>query len=276
MTTAPAAGAPAAHAPAGSVSPGAALGAERGVQGVGAAAPSLAAGASSAGGATGVGGGSSPPPPRSVRPKARRSLRDRLEEFIARLTSRSNFWHRAASLIWLPYAFRSGIKIRQVDGKTFSAVLPFRRFNRNWYNAMAGASLLANAEIAGGMYIYGRVGGDYTCVCKHLGYRFLRPCYGPAIYRCSSKQTLEDLLRSGGEFNFEIEIEVLQQLPTRGLGREVRVGRCTATFHLTPKHLHERRSERRERAVEVARRAAERSSGTKGATAPADETAGPT
>lgn len=210
------------------------------------------------------------PPPGGPKPRARRSFRDRAEEFIARLTSRSNFWHRAASLIWLPYAFRSGIKIKQVTGKTFSAVLPFRRFNRNWYNAMAGASLLANAEIAGGMYIYGRVGGDYTCVCKQLTYRFLRPCYGPAIYRCESSLNLDELLKSGNEFNYEIEIEVLQQLPTKGLGREVRVGRCTATFHLTPKHLHEKRSARRESEVERARKAAQQPSPR------ADETAGPT
>jgi hypothetical protein len=174
-------------------------------------------------------------------------MMDHIEGFIARLTSRSTFWHRVASLIWLPYAFRSGIKIKQVDDKTFSAVLPFRRFNRNWYNAMAGASLLANAEIAGGMYIYGSVGTDYTCVCKRMEYKFLRPCYGPAIYRITPRQDLKALIAAGGEFNFDLDIEVLQQLPTRGIGREVRVGKCETTFHLTPKALHELRAARREK-----------------------------
>ena len=42
------------------------------------------------------------------------------------------------------------------------AILPFRKFNKNWYNAMAGAALLGNAEIAGGMYVFGTVGADYT------------------------------------------------------------------------------------------------------------------
>jgi hypothetical protein len=168
-----------------------------------------------------------------------------MEAFISNLTARSTLAHRIASLIWLPYAFRSGIKIKQTDEKTFSAILPFRRFNRNWYNAMAGASLLANSEIAGGMYLYGRCGGDYTVVCKELRYRFLRPCFGPAIYRCTPLADLDEQLRHGGEFNFDIELDVVQHLPTRGLGKEVRVGKCHATFHVTPKALHEARAARR-------------------------------
>ncbi|MFN9131704.1 MAG: PaaI family thioesterase [Phycisphaerales bacterium] len=190
----------------------------------------------------------SAPTPASPLPQRKRTLMDRLEDSISRLTSRSTFWHRVASMIWLPYAFRSGIKIRKVDGSTFAAVLPFRRFNRNWYNAMAGASLLANAEIAGGMYIYGRCGGDWTVVCKQLSYRFLRPCFGPAIYRVNPKMDLDACLNAGREFNFDIEMDIVQQLPTRGLGREVRVGRCLATFHITPKALHEARAARRARA----------------------------
>ncbi len=192
-------------------------------------------------GSGGTPGPTLPPPP----PKHKRSLMDTLEHHISKLTSRSVFWHRIGSLIWLPYAFRSGIKMKQVDAKTFSAVLPFRRFNRNWYDAMAGAALLANSEIAGGTYIYGKCGGDYTVVCKDLRYRFLRPCMGPAIYRINPKEDLDALLATGREFNINIELDVFQQLPTKGLGREVKVGRCEATFHVTPKSLHHIRAERR-------------------------------
>ena len=184
----------------------------------------------------------------SPAPKSKRSLYDRTEAFISRLTSRSTLAHRIASLIWLPYAFKSGIKIKRESDDTFSALLPFRKFNRNWYNAMAGASLLANSEIAGGMYIYGRCGGDYTVVCKNLAYKFLRPCFGPAIYRCKSLQDLDSLLKTGGEFNFDIELDVVQHIPTRGLGREIRVGKCTATFHITPKAMHAARAARRAKA----------------------------
>lgn len=179
--------------------------------------------------------------------KRKRKFMDSFEAAFSRLTSRSTFFHRLGSMIWLPYAFRSGIKIKRVDDKTFSAVLPFRRFNRNWYNAMAGASLLANSEIAGGMYIYGRCGGDYTVVCKELTYKFLRPCYGPATYRISAPGDLDAELATGREFNFDIDMDIVQSLPTRGLGREVRVGKCRATFHVTPKALHEARKARRAR-----------------------------
>ncbi len=69
----------------------------------------------------------------------KRTLMDRMDAFISRLSTRSNFWHRVCSIIWLPYAARSGIRMKRVDENTFSAVLPFTRFNKNWYNAMAGA-----------------------------------------------------------------------------------------------------------------------------------------
>src|SRR5687768_4431508 len=79
---------------------------------------------------------------------------DRLEAFVSSLSVRDNFWHRICSFIWLPFAFFSGIRMKRIDAETFSAVLPFTRFNRNWYHAMAGAALLGNSEIAGGMYVF--------------------------------------------------------------------------------------------------------------------------
>src|ERR1043165_3079284 len=104
------------------------------------------------------------PGPSAVRHPVALSFTDRIEAFIARLSTRNHFWPRVCSMIWLPYAFRSGIRMKRVGERSFSAELPFRRFNRNWYNAMAGAALLANSEIAGGMYIFGIAGGDYTVV----------------------------------------------------------------------------------------------------------------
>lgn len=196
-------------------------------------------------------GGPAPSSP-GPRPKRRRSLMDRVDAYVSKLSTRSKFWHRICSMIWLPYAFRSGIQLRQVDEKTFSAVLPFKRFNRNWYNAMAGAALLGNSEIAGGTYIFKACGGEYTVVCKHLEYRFLRPCYGPAEYRIMPREDLAALLAAGGEFNVTLDMDVVQAglLPKQvreakdrlmsGDGserksKEKRVGRCVATFHVTPK-----------------------------------------
>src|SRR5689334_23127384 len=137
------------------------------------------------------------PGPSAARHPVALSFSDRVEAFIARLSTRNHFWHRVCSMIWLPYAFRSGIRMKRVDERTFSAELPFRRFNRNWYNAMAGAALLANSEIAGGMYVFGECGGHYTVVCKNLEYRFLRPCYCPAIYRITPTEDLRALVASG-------------------------------------------------------------------------------
>ncbi len=189
------------------------------------------------------------PPGLSVT-RPRRTFRDRVEEYISRLSTRNNFWHRVCSMIWLPYAFRSGIRMKRVDADTFTAELPFRRFNRNWYNAMAGAALLANSEIAGGMYIFGITGGEYTIVCKELTYRFLRPCYGPALYRVMPREDLKTLVADGQEFNVTLDLDIIQQavipaaigsrardkrsLMSRMAARERRVGRCEVTFHVTP------------------------------------------
>jgi hypothetical protein len=186
----------------------------------------------------------------TARGRGKVTLYDRIEAFLSRLSTRNNFWHRVCSLIWLPFAFRSGIKMKRMDGNTFQAVLPFRRFNRNWYNAMAGAALLGNSEIAGGMYVFGVCGGDYTVVCKELTYRFLRPCFGPALYRITPKEDLQALLAHKGEFNIAVDLDIVQIIGKAGkLGstpeRERRVGRCSATFNVTPKAHHKNKAERK-------------------------------
>ena len=172
-----------------------------------------------------------------------KNLYDRIEAFVSRLSVRDNFWHSVCSLIWLPLAFFSGIKMKEIDSQTFAAVLPFRRFNRNWYRAMAGGALLANSEIAGGMYVFGVCGGDYTVVCKHLDYKFLRPCLGPAVYRMTPRENIPALMKTGAEFNITLDLEVQQQ-GFRGEHNR-RVGQCTATFHVTPKIQHKARKARR-------------------------------
>jgi hypothetical protein len=168
---------------------------------------------------------------------------DKVEAFVSRLSVRDNFWHSVCSLIWLPLAFFSGIKMKQLDAKTFEAYLPFRRFNRNWYRALAGGALLANSEIAGGMYVFGVVGGDYTVVCKNLNYTFLRPCFGPAVYRMTPRENIEQLVAGGGEFNIVLDLEILQQA-IRQVERDKRVGKCEVTFHVTPKSHHKRKAAR--------------------------------
>jgi len=168
----------------------------------------------------------------------------KFETFVSRLSSRGGFFQKLSSLIFLPYAFRSGIRMKQLDSSTFTAVLPFKRFNRNWYNAMAGAALLGNSEIASGMYLFGVCGGTYSIVCKELSYRFMRPCFGPAIYRVEPSQEIEPLLAGGDEFNFEVKIRILQQLPS-AIRKERRIGEATAVFHVTPKSLRKLAQEKK-------------------------------
>ncbi len=164
---------------------------------------------------------------------------ERIERAISRLSTKNNFWHRVCSLIWLPYAFRSGITMKRLDSKRFSAVLPFKRVNRNWYNAMAGAALLGNSEVAAGMYLFSECGSDYIVVCKEMRYQFLRPCLGPAVYHVVNTEDVKERLTEGGEFNIALEMEIRQQLKKKG--RELRIGRCFITFHCTPKsHMRDR------------------------------------
>ncbi|MCA9306549.1 MAG: hypothetical protein R3B46_09240 [Phycisphaerales bacterium] len=176
--------------------------------------------------------------------KRKKSFFERIEAWISRLSTRNNFWHRVCSMIWLPYAFQSGIRMKRVDGNTFTAVLPFKRVNKNWYNAMAGAALLANSEVAGGMYLFAEVGSDYTVVCKELSYKFLRPCLGPATYRVTPVEDVKALKADGGEFNITVDLDIFQSI-TKPMKREKRVGKCQATFHVTPKAHH--KAKKRER-----------------------------
>lgn len=162
---------------------------------------------------------------------------DRIEAFISSLSVRDNFWHRICSFIWLPYAYFSGIRMTEVDELTYQAILPFSRFNRNWYRAMAGAALLGNSEIAGGMYVFGVCGSDYTVVCKHLEYKFLRPCLGPAIYKMKPREDIKALIATGDEFNLTLDVEVHQQVYKLG-EKDRRVGKCVVTFHVTPRQQH--------------------------------------
>ena len=172
-----------------------------------------------------------------------KTLFDKVEAFISKLSVRDNFWHSVCSFLWLPLAFFSGIRMRELDPQTFAAVLPFRRFNRNWYRAMAGGALLANSEIAGGMYVFGVCGGDYTVVCKNLNYTFLRPCFGPAVYRMTPREDIKHLASTGKEFNITLDLEISQQ-GFKG-ERDRRVGRCEATFHVTPKVHHKAKKARK-------------------------------
>jgi acyl-coenzyme A thioesterase PaaI-like protein len=194
-----------------------------------------------------VGGARPDPVSHGIKSPTQPTWFDKLEAFVSRLSVRDNFWHSVCSLVWLPLAFFSGIRLKELKEGSFAAqaILPFRRFNRNWYRAMAGGALLANSEIAGGAYVFGICGAEYTVVCKNLNYTFLRPCFGPAVYRMTARENIHELVAQRGEFNTTIEMEVSQQ-GFRG-ERDRRVGRCEATFHVTPKVHHKKKAARKKK-----------------------------
>src|SRR4051794_11899682 len=43
---------------------------------------------------------------------------DKLEAFVSRLSMRDNFWNSVCSLIWLPLAFFSGLRIKELDASS--------------------------------------------------------------------------------------------------------------------------------------------------------------
>ena len=49
-------------------------------------------------------------------------------------------------------------------------------------------------------------------VCKHLDYRFLRPCLGPAEYRMTPLEDIHELVATGKEFNIAIRMDIVQAL----------------------------------------------------------------
>ena len=84
--------------------------------------------------------------------------------------------------------------------------------------------------------------------CKNLNYTFLRPCYGPAVYRMRSRENIRDLIATATEFNITLDLDILQQAARIG-EKDKRVGKCEATFHVTPKVHHKIKAVRKGKGV---------------------------
>ena len=157
------------------------------------------------------------------------------ENWLTEKSTESNRWHRLLAWVFLPLAYRSGIKLGQrSDTGDYEVAMPFTSFNKNWYNAMAGAALLGNSEVAGGMYIFNQVGPDYTVVCKELNYKFRLPCVGPAIYRVKPVDDIAELKKHKLEFNVTVDMLIVQAVRHKD-EKERKVGKARATFHVAPK-----------------------------------------
>ena len=82
-----------------------------------------------------------------------------------------------------------------------------------------------------------------------MSYKFLRPCYGPAIYNVKKAETvaneLSEKMTTREEVNIAFTMDITQTLSKQG--KESRVGRCDITFHCTPKYKIKERAERRKK-----------------------------
>lgn len=157
----------------------------------------------------------------------------KLEQKLSKLCFNNNFWYKILTSIYLPLAAKAGMKLGRRKEDVYEAVLPFKKFNKNWYDAMAGAALLANTEIAGGMAIFQYVGEKYTVVCKELSYKFRLPCHSDATYRVRIIDDIQKLMKTKPEFNLRMEIDVLAEMKNKMR----KIGTSNVTFHIAAKSL---------------------------------------
>lgn len=157
----------------------------------------------------------------------------RIEAKFSKLCFENNFWYKILTTIYLPMAAKSNMKLGIWKDDVYEVVLPFKRFNKNWYNDMAGAVLLANTEVAGGMAIFKLVGEKYTVVCKEMSYKFRLPCKSAATYRVKIVDDIHELLKTKIEFNLNMEIEVMAELKNKLR----KIGTSRITFHVAAKSL---------------------------------------
>jgi len=157
----------------------------------------------------------------------------RVEQKLSKLCFENNFFYKILTSIYLPLASKAGMKLGKQVGEVYETVLPFKRFNKNWYDAMAGAAILANTEIAGGMAIFQLVGEKYTVVCKELSYKFRLPCQSDATYRVKILDDIHKLMKTKPEFNLRMEIDVLAEMRNKMR----KIGSSSVTFHIAAKSL---------------------------------------
>ena len=143
-------------------------------------------------------------------------LYDKVEAFVSRLSMRDNFWNSICSLIWMPLAFFSGIRMKELDGSSFAAraVLPFRRFNRKLGIAPwpAGRRWPTPNLPAGRMFLALRRGlhGGLQATQLHVSPSLF---LGPAVYRMTPRENITTLLATHREFNITIDMESSTRTP---------------------------------------------------------------
>ena len=159
-------------------------------------------------------------------------LTPKLEKYFNRLSMKSGFFNRLLSFFYMPFVFKSGLKINFVENDYY-AILPKKRFNKNWYGTMAGGPILGNSELAAGSYLFMLSKGEYRMICTHLNYRFLLPSLDSVMYKAFvDLEELASKIKTGEKFNIDMTIKVFRLKNKDNAGR--RIGSGSISFHVWP------------------------------------------
>jgi hypothetical protein len=160
-------------------------------------------------------------------------LTPKLEKYFNRLSIKSRFFNRLLSFFFMPFVFKSGLKMNFVEDDYY-AILPKRRMNVNWYGTMAGGAILGNSELAAGSYLFMLTKGEYRMICTHLNYRFLLPSIDAIMYKAYvDLEELAEKLKAGGKFNIDMTIKVFRTNKEKNKATR-RIGSGTISFHMWP------------------------------------------
>jgi len=158
-------------------------------------------------------------------------LSPKLEKYFNKLSIKSRFFNKLLSFFFMPFVFRSGLKMNFVEDDYY-AILPKKRMNVNWYGTMAGGAILGNSELAAGSYLFMLSKGEYRMICTNLSYRFLLPSIDAIMYKATvDLEELATKIKGGGKFNIDMTIKVFR---TNNSKATRRIGGGTISFHMWP------------------------------------------
>lgn len=158
-------------------------------------------------------------------------LTPKIEKYFNRLSIKSPFFNKVLSFFFMPFVFKSGLKMNFVEDDYY-AILPKRRINQNWYGTIAGGAILGNSELAAGSYLFMLSKGEYRMICTRLNYRFLLPTIDAIMYKAQvDLEELSEKIKAGGKFNIDMTIKVFRTHKNKATRR---IGSGTVSFHMWP------------------------------------------
>ncbi|EGG92902.1 hypothetical protein IMCC1989_2248 [gamma proteobacterium IMCC1989] len=156
----------------------------------------------------------------------------RLERALNKATIRSPFLRWLLSFVFLPLAWRFGMRINY-SLENFFVEVPHKKLVRNTYGTVGGAALLANLELAAGSYLFMRTDGGHRMVCRNVTYRFMLPSSNGLHFKVEpmNEEDLEASIQSGKPFNTSLKVKVFSRGKQSGKPERC-IGRGEVRFHL--------------------------------------------